>query len=46
MNGRRVVRSPDWDRSHNYKGVYDMILDKVRACNRVGIGESSLIPEP
>ena len=30
MKGRKVVRSPDWDRSHNYKGVYDMILDKVR----------------
>ena len=23
-------RSPNRDRSHNYKGVYDMILDKVR----------------
>ncbi len=24
------VGNPDWDRSHIYKGVYDMILDKVR----------------
>jgi hypothetical protein len=37
VKGRKVVRSPDWDRSHNYKGVYDMILDKVRGeVGRVG----------
>jgi hypothetical protein len=37
VKGRKVVRSPDWDRSHNYKGVYDMILDKVRGeAGRVG----------
>ena len=29
LNGRTVKQNPEWNRHHNYKGVYDMILYKV-----------------
>ena len=28
--GKRVEVSEEWERNHNYKGVYDMILDNNR----------------
>merc|ERR1712059_141173 len=28
--GKKVVRSSEWEQNHNYKGVYDMILDNNR----------------
>ena len=30
FEGKKVVRSSEWEQNHNYKGVYDMILDKNR----------------
>jgi len=30
--GRRVVMNPDWYRSRNYRGVYDMVFDQGRIC--------------
>ena len=30
FEGKKVVKSSEWEQNHNYKGVYDMILDKNR----------------
>jgi len=30
FEGKKVVKSTEWEQNHNYKGVYDMILDKNR----------------
>lgn len=30
FEGKKVVKSSEWERNHNYKGVYDMILDDNR----------------
>lgn len=30
LGGARVVKSEEWERNHNYRGVYDMILDDNR----------------
>jgi len=30
LNGKKVVKSDEWEATHNYRGVYDMILDSNR----------------
>eukprot|EP00092_Neocalanus_flemingeri_P029879 GFUD01032444.1.p1 GENE.GFUD01032444.1~~GFUD01032444.1.p1 ORF type:complete len:435 (+),score=91.99 GFUD01032444.1:46-1350(+) len=30
FEGKKVVKSSEWEQNHNYKGVYDMILNKNR----------------
>jgi len=30
FDGKKVVRSSEWEKNHNYRGVYDMILNKNR----------------
>lgn len=30
FEGKKVVKSAEWEQNHNYKGVYDMILDSNR----------------
>jgi len=32
LNGRKVVQNSEWDRRHNYRGVYDMVYHKGRLC--------------
>jgi WD40 repeat protein len=30
LHGKKVVKSDEWEATHNYRGVYDMILDSNR----------------
>jgi len=32
LNGRQVVQNSEWNRRHNYRGVYDMVYDEGRLC--------------